>query len=247
MAARVPLDPGRLAPFFVLTALGHAAAVVSRFDEVARRLPPMVASTVLLGTVAMLFVEGYFEGRLSYGPTLEGLPLWMRIKSRPVKASFTFAFSYLAIVALQTWDISIGPIDPTPPPEWPLATRAQWFAIFTFGMSFANYLAATSILIPLLRILTRPLRALPGFVGVALASILGVGAGWGLNQLVVSVLLGSQVAAAQDAWAQMTAAPAVAIAAAFAITVVPIVFGLLLDARKEAKDAAQPSTSAGAD
>jgi hypothetical protein len=229
MAARAPLDPSRLAPFFLFAALLHAVTILTRFDEVARMLPPVVASSLLLGTVAMLFVEGYFEGRLDYGPTLAELPLWMRIKSGPVKAAFTFAFTYLAIVALQTWDISIGPIDPTPPPEMPLSMRAMWFGMFTFGMFFVNYLAATSILIPFFRAATMPLRFLPGVVGVAIASVVGVGVGYGLTQLVASVLLQSQVSAAQDTWAQITEAPAVALPIALAIT---IVIGLVLEARK---------------
>jgi hypothetical protein len=233
MAARPSLDPSRLAPFFVFAALLHAATIITRFDEVARQLPPIVASSVLLGTVAMLFIEGYFEGRLDYGPTLADLPLWMRIKSGPVKAAFTFAFTYLAIVTLQTWDVEIGPMDPTPPPEFPLQTRAMWFGMFTFGMFFVNYLAATSILIPFFRAVTTPLRALPGVVGVAIASIVGVGVGYGLTQLVASVLLQGQVAAAQDAWAQITEAPASALPIALAITVVPIVIGLVLEARKD--------------
>jgi hypothetical protein len=233
MAARPPLDPSRLAPFFVFAALLHAVTVITRFDEVARQLPPIVASSVLLGTVAMLFVEGYFEGRLDYGPTLADLPLWMRIKSGPVKAAFTFAFTYLAIVTLQTWDISIGPIDPTPPPEMPLETRAMWFGMFTFGMFFVNYLAATSILIPFFRAVTMPLRYLPGVVGVAIASVVGVGVGYGLTQLVASVLLKDKVTAAQDAWAQIAEAPATALPIALAITVVPIVIGLVLEARED--------------
>jgi hypothetical protein len=236
MAARPPLDPKRLAPFFLFAALLHAAAIITRFDEVARQLPAIIASSTLLVTVAMLFIEGYFEGRLDYGPTLAELPLWMRIKSGPVKAAFTFAFTYLAIVALQTWDVSIGPIDPTPPPEMPLATRAQWFGMFTFGMFFVNYLAATSILVPFFRAVTKPLRALPGIVGVAIASVVGVGVGWGLTELVGSVLLNDQVAAAQDSWAQITAAPAVAVPIALAITIVPIVVGLVLDARKDQRE-----------
>jgi hypothetical protein len=238
MAARPPLDPSRLAPFFVFAALLHAAAIITRFDEVARQLPPIVASSMLLGTVAMLFVEGYFEARLDYGPTLAELPLWMRIKSGPVKAAFTFGFTYLAIVALQTWDIAIGPIDPTPPPEMPLETRAMWFGMFTFGMFFVNYLAATSILVPFFRVITKPLHFLPGIVGAAIASIVGVGVGWGLTELVASVLLKDQVTAVQDGWAQITEAPALAVPIALAITVVPILVGLVLEARSEKREQA---------
>ena len=89
------------------------------------------------------------------------MPLWMRITSRPVKLSFTFAFTYLAVVVLQTWALSIGPIDPSPPAEWALGQRAMWFGTMSVGMFFPNYLATTAILIPVLRAITAPFRRLP--------------------------------------------------------------------------------------
>ena len=109
------LAPKTLAPFFVLAALFHLGCIATRFDGVAGRLPPGVAAGLLLATFPLLFVEGYFESRLNYGDKLSSLPLWMQIDSKPVKATFTFAFTYLSIVLLQTFDISIGPIDPSPP------------------------------------------------------------------------------------------------------------------------------------
>jgi hypothetical protein len=114
----------------------------------------------------------------------------------------------------------------------------MWFGMFTFGMFFVNYLAATSILIPFFRAVTKPLRAMPGVVGAAIASIVGVGVGWGLSELVASVLLQDQVAAVQDSWAQVTSAPAVAVPIALAITIVPILVGLVLEARQERREQA---------
>ena len=55
---------------------------------------------VLLAHFPLLLIEGFFEGRLDYGKQREGMPLWMRINSRPVKVSFTLAFTYLAVVVL---------------------------------------------------------------------------------------------------------------------------------------------------
>ncbi|NOY91305.1 MAG: hypothetical protein GXP55_08850 [Deltaproteobacteria bacterium] len=220
--------PRRLAPFFVLTALFHAICLVTRFDDVARVLPVGVGAGLLLATFPLLFIEGYFESRLDYGDASTSLPLWMRIKSRPVKLSFTFAFTYLAVVVLQTWDISIGPIDPTPPPEWPLAQRAQFFAMMSAGMFFPNYLAATSFLVPALRTLGTVAQRLPAFVAIFVLGLLGMGAGYGVVQAFASASIGSGIESANSMLSAITERPAVAIGLAFAGVFVPMIFGALL-------------------
>src|SRR3569832_3007583 len=79
----------------------------------------------------------------------------------------------IAGVTLQTPHFSIGPLDPTPPLAFPPAQRALWFAMFTAGMFFPFYLAAAGGLIPVLRVLTRPLRAVPLVAGAITALVLG--------------------------------------------------------------------------
>ena len=223
------MQPRTLAPFFVLTALFHAASVASRFDVVAEQLPPPVTAAILFAQLPLLLVEGYFEGRLDYG---EGVgPTWMRIKSQPVKVAFTFAFLYLVILVMQTWSISLGPIDPTPPKAWPEAQRAGWFAMFTAGMFFPNYLAASSSLIPVLRTITAPLRMIPTIVAVAVASLVGVGAGYGAVIAFGSAKLGERIGAAQSLWQSLQDDPTIALPLALAMTWVPILFGLVIDRR----------------
>lgn len=217
-----------LAPFFLLTALFHAACVATRFEEVAAVLPAGVAGGLLIATFPLLFIEGYFESRIDYGNRLDSLPLWMRIDSRPVKMSFTFAFTYLAIVVLQTWDISIGPIDPTPPPEWPVARRAQWFGTMTLAMFFPNYLAATSTLVPGLRFVGKLFHELPPYVGVGVLGTVGVGVGYGVGILLQNAAATSTVTAVQDTWTSITDEPAVAIGLAFGGVLVPMIFGVIL-------------------
>ncbi|MCX5746400.1 MAG: hypothetical protein NT062_28315, partial [Proteobacteria bacterium] len=127
------MKPRTVAPYFTIVTLIHVAAVASRFDLIAAKLPQAVQLAIMVGQFPLILLSGYFEGRLDYGPPMEGFPTWMQIRSRPVKLAFTFAFIYLCCVTLQTWDISIGPIDPTPPDEWPQAQRAAWFAMFSAG------------------------------------------------------------------------------------------------------------------
>jgi len=220
--------PRTLAPFFVLTALFHALCVLTRFDDVARAMPAGVGAGLLLATFPLLFIEGYFESRLDYGESLSSLPIWMRIKSKPVKFSFTFAFTYLAIVVLQTWDISIGPIDPTPPPEWPLAQRAQFFAMMSFGMFFPNYLAATGFLVPALRKLGALFQRLPAFLAIFVLGLLGMGAGYGVVTAFASVSLGSGIESASGMLDAITERPAVAIGLAFGGVLVPMIYGALV-------------------
>ncbi len=221
------MKPSTLTPFFVLTALFHALSVATRFDLVAAMLPPELKGAVLFAQLPLLLVEGYFEGMLDYGPGVG--PTWMRIKSGPVKVAFTFGFLYLVIVALQTWDISLGPIDPTPPKQWPEAQRALWFAGFTAGMFFPNYLAAAGTLIPALRVITAPLRKLPAIVAVVLASAVGVAAGWGATTLVDSASLGK----AATSWKALKESSTYALPIALALVWVPIVFGLVLGRLKK--------------
>jgi hypothetical protein len=219
------VDPKRLAPFFALTALFHAASVASRFDVIAAMIPPDLSAAIVFAQLPLLLVAGYFEGRLDYGPGVG--PVWMRIKSRPVKVSFTFAFLFLVIVIMQTWSISLGPIDPTPPKEWPTMQRAGWFAMFTAGMFFPNYLAAAGTLIPALRTLTAPLRKLPAAVAVVIASLVGVGAGYGLVLALGSSQVGGHVSAAQTFWKSLSENPTLALPIALAIVWVPILVGLV--------------------
>src|SRR5688572_22992797 len=118
------LSPATVAPFFVLVALINIFAVATRFDALAAKLPPELGPALMIGQFPLLLLAGYFEGRIDYGPQMKELPLWMRLDSKPVKVAFTFAFIYIACVAQQTWDLSIGPMDPTPPAQWPLDRKS---------------------------------------------------------------------------------------------------------------------------
>lgn len=185
-------QPRTLAPLFWMTAVMHGAALLTRFDAIGDRLPDFVPPAILWLQIPMILVASFFESQIDYGEQLESLPLWMRIKSVPVKISFTLAFTYLAVVALQTIDLEIGPIDPTPPMEWSVGTRARYFLIMSVGMFFPNYLAATSLLVPPLRRVTGFFHSrLPLVSGLAVTAALGVALGTMLVYLVFN--LGSQV------------------------------------------------------
>lgn len=178
MAKSPDLSPRIMAPFFWITGLFHLAAVISRFPDLALLLPAGLSTAILVAHLPLILVEGYFEGRLDYGPKVVQLPLWMRIDSRAVKLTFTFAFVYLCVVVFQTWDINLGPVDFSPPAEWPLAQRAGWFALFTVGFAFPNYLAAMGFFLPALRVITAPLRSLPALISVLLLVAFGGAVAW---------------------------------------------------------------------
>ncbi|MFN3197274.1 MAG: hypothetical protein ACE366_02480 [Bradymonadia bacterium] len=218
------LSPRTMAPFFTITALFHLFAVASRFPELAAMLPEGFDVAILVAHLPLILVEGYFEGRLNYGSSMAQMPLWMRLDSRPVKFTFTFAFVYLTVVTFQTWDINLGPVDFSPPDEWPLAQRAGWFAMFTVGMAFPNFLAATTVLIPGLRLVTQPLRALPAAVSVLLLVVLGGAIAWfGLERIPFPEI--SNLIASWKAWIE--AEPTRAIIATFAAVGAPILLGVL--------------------
>jgi len=217
------LSPRSLAPLFSLLAVFHLLAIATRFDFVARFVPEVVASAILMAHFPILLVAGFFEGRIDYGESTVDLPLWMRIKSKPVRVAFTLAFTYLGIVVLQIWDISIGPLDPSPPAEWPLGQRAMWFGIMSVGMFFPNYLATTSLLIPVLRAVTKPFKRVPAVIALGILSVLGTGLGFG----VVLLLANQTVGGAIDLVQSVLEAPAIAIGLAFGMVWIPIIWGIV--------------------
>lgn len=230
MGAKPDLEPAALAPYFVLAGLIHAAAVATRFDVLAAKLPDGAPLAILLTQVPLLFLSGYFEGRLDHGEQRKGQPLWMRIDSRPVKLAFTFGFMYLVVVVAQTWDVRIGPIDPTPPLSFPTAQRVMWFAMFTLGFAMLFFMAAASLLIPVLRVLTSPLRLLPAFVGALFAVVIGSG----LGVVVLAALQSTQIATYIKAIkATIKADPALLVGVTLAVVFVPLLVGAML-ARKRA-------------
>jgi len=217
------LKPKQVAPLFGLTALAHALALTSRYAEIYAVIPAVVHTAILMAHGPLLLIEGYFEGRLDYGKNAVSLPLWMRIKSRPVKVAFALALAYLGIVVLQTWDFSFLPVDPNPPESWPLSQKRFWFVVMTASVLFPSYLLSATAVIPLLRFATRPLRWLGRVGGPIGATVIGLGLGWGAVLLVSSGTVSSQVAAFQKIAEQPLHAFAIAMLTAW----IPILFGLL--------------------
>ncbi len=166
------LRPERLAPLFVLTALIHAAAVLTRFDLVRDAVPQVVHGALFCAQLPLLLIGGYYESRLDHR---SDLPVWMQIRSRPVKWSLTLAFTYFAIHTSLTLDLEL--LDPTPPAAWPQTQRALWFLGFSFGMFFANYLTTTRFVVPVLRLLGAALRWLPAPLALLLLAVLGLALG----------------------------------------------------------------------
>ena len=225
MGAKPDLRPETLAPYFVLAGLVHAAAVATRFDVLAAKLPAGAPLAIMLAQFPLLLLSGYFEGRLDYGDQMKSMPLWMRIDSKAVKLAFTFGFMYLVVVAAQTWNISIGPVDPTPPLAFPTAQRALWFAMFTLGFAMLFFMAAASILIPVLRVLTYPLRLLPTVVGAVLALAIGAG----LGMVVLAAVQSTQIAAfVKSVKGAIRADPALMVGVILATTLGPLLLGLVL-------------------
>lgn len=226
---RPDLAPRALAPYFVVAALVHAGAVATRFDVLAAQLPAGMPLAIMLAQFPLLVLSGYFEGRLDHGERRRSMPLWMRIGSTPVKLAFAFGFMYLVVVAAQTWDVSIGPADPTPPLTWPTAQRALWFGMFTLGFVMLFYMAAAALLVPVLRVLTAPLRRLPVLAGGVLAVVLGGGLGIVVLAAVQSTKLAAFVAGIR---ATVAAEPGLVIGVTLVAALGPLLVGSVL-ARQE--------------
>lgn len=212
----------------MVVALVHLAAVASRFDVIAARIPSAAALAIMTAQFPLLVLSGYFEGMIDHGPPMAHAPRWMQIRSTPVRLAFTFGFIYVVCVALQTWDVSIGPVDPDPPESFPTAMRALWFAMFTVGMFFPFYLAAAKFLIPVLRAITWPLRFLPDAVGAILALTVGAGIGVVVLSAVTSTRVRQFIA---DIQAAIERDPALAVGVALVTALGPTLLGLVIARR----------------
>jgi hypothetical protein len=227
--ARQNLRPAALAPYFVVAGLVHIAAIATRFDLVAAKLPAGAALAIMVAQFPLLFLTGYFEGRLDYQDRGTG-PMWMRIDSKPVKLAVTFGFMYLVVLAAQTWDLHLGSIDPTPPKKFTPEIRAMWFAMFTLGFGALFFMAAAGIVIPLMRGLTFPLRLLPTLVGAVLALPIGFGIGLVVMAALQSTKLGTFIKAVKTA---LVARPVVAVGLMVAMTIGPLLLGAILERKRQ--------------
>lgn len=212
------LEPKTVAPLFGVLTLFFAAAVMSRFDEVAKQIPPEVHGAALLASFPLLLVAGAIERQVVHGERLKDFPLWMQIESRPIRWTFTLALTYLGIVGLQVFDVSFGVFDPNPPEAWPPMQRLAWFVVFSFGMSFANFIAASAVLIPALRIITAPFSRLPAALALTLVGLAGAGLGWLALQALTKK---DEVQVLRGALEALTGQASLAIAAVVASIVVP--------------------------
>ncbi len=206
--------------FFVGAGLLHVCAVASRFDVTHSLVPPLVDLALVVAHVPLVLIEGLLLLHLA-GDGVEGKRVsWVQIRSGSGRVALTFGFTFLGIVLLQAWDLEIGPIDPTPPESFPLATRARYFATMTVAMFFPNFLAATSFVLPIVRALTfpwtRPLSPLSLFSSASVLGAIGIAGGFGLVVLLLEGRVGALVASAQGA---IYEGPALAIAVALLTTV----------------------------
>lgn len=223
------LTATRATPLFWLIALLSLGALALRFDEIARIAPAGAQSGALAAVTALIVLGAHFTGMIKTESTVD-LPLWMRLPGA-VRAAFGLSFTYLAVVALQTWDVSLGPINPTPPASFPLATRAQFFAMMTVGMFFPNYLASTQVLVPALLVLVKPMRR-----GGVLGAVGSLSLGALLAAVVVAVVrwraVGGAIAWGQQTWSAADAAVGGAISLGMILG--PVLYGILSEQRDEA-------------
>ena len=185
------LPPERLRVFFSITALLHAAAIVSAFPVLEARLPSWLPATILWAHFPILFLGGYLQGRAASGSS-GGQPSWMQIEGR-ARLSFALAVSYLFIIVLKTYEISLGPVDPLQAPSAALYGRASWYAIWSLGASGLLAMGPAATLVSALRLLTAPARRLPPVLGVTLSLLMGLAVGYGALRLVASAAVRASV------------------------------------------------------
>jgi len=106
--------------------------------------------------------------------------------------------------------------------------------MFSAGMFFPFYLAATGLLIPVLRFLTAPFRALPGSLGAPLALVVGGGVGVVVFAVATKTKLSDFVTAVRVA---IAASPALTIGVTLGMTFGPMLIGVVVSAVRRSGNA----------
>ena len=228
-AERRQASPAALFSLFSLFALVHGLALASRFPELAQRLPPWAPRAVLLTQLPLLLIAVYFDAGIR-GEKPRGLPNWMWLRSGPLKLGLALAFSYFAMVVLQTWDIQLGPVDPTPPPGWPLAVRARHFGLICLAGLLPGYIAMSSLVVPPLRRLARLLQRCPAALAAALLGAVGLLVGLVLLLALESARASEAIASVQDL---LHGDGPLMIGVTVGVILIPTLLGLLTARRKD--------------
>ena len=218
------IAPERLRVFFTLTALLHAAAILSAFPALEARLPAWLPATVLWAHFPLLLLGGYLQGRVKSDEP-SSLPLWMRLDKR-ASFSFALAVSYLFIVVLKTYQISLGPVDPLQAPSAEFYGRVYWYGLWSLGASGLLTMGPAATLVAVLSAVTSPVRRLPPALSIGVIFVVGLGLGYGVLQLMASASVRASVLSVY------ALTPQLALGVTVALAVFSLLYRLLLSSDK---------------
>lgn len=191
------LQPERLRLFFGVTALLHLASILSAFPEFTAKLPTALPAIILWAHFPILLFGGYLQGRTEASDQKSEFPLWMRLDG-VARLSFSLAVSYLLIVIVKQYQISLGPVDPLNAPGKGLAAQLQWYAMWSIGAVMLLAMGPAAALVTGLQIFTYPARRLPPLAAIPLVLLVGVGLGFAALKALASAEVSGAVHAAYD-------------------------------------------------
>ncbi len=105
---------------------------------------------------AVLLVTGLIERRLPRGKVG---PLWMRL-APGVGVTVSLGLTFFTTLVFQMLGVSLAVVAPSFPDAPPLL-EAFWYFMFTLGFSGVGAITTPAVMVPLLRLLTWPMRRLP--------------------------------------------------------------------------------------
>lgn len=156
-----------------------ALAIASRFPPIAVRLPPGTAPIVVTLVGAVLLMVGLLERRL---PRRKVGPLWMRV-APGVGLTVSLGLTFFTTLVAQVLGVSLLTADPTVAFGTPSITAFNYF-MWTIGFSGVGIFFATPIMVPLLRVLTWPVKRLPLAAAVPLGCLAGALFALGLQSFI---------------------------------------------------------------
>ncbi len=175
--------PWKVAPLFLAGAVIHLLGLAALFPEVdialdARLGFPPRPWVIAIQAMTWALLSA-IEVRVDHGEEGRGLPVWMQVRNRVMRLSYSLGVVFFVDVVVLRLGLPLGNLDPVAPllHDGPLWLRVPWFvAVTAFEATLA--FVAVGYLVAVGRLLFRPTRRLPLVVALLLCGGAGLGLGF---------------------------------------------------------------------
>lgn len=174
--SRRTYNPGVFAPLYIFIGLVAFVAFLTRMPGIGPRLDVDIHTLLLVAHGPLLLTAIFFESQFDYGNTINQAR-WLRIAVVPVRIGYVWIILSLLVRILQRYELSLVGFEVSPPFDQSTWEQIAPFATFAAAVGFGFYYIGSIVIIPLLRVLALPFRALPTVLAVPALVLVGTAGG----------------------------------------------------------------------